>query len=343
MSRQRVIVDPFPRTMSEIFADHDLKRLDDLAEIVWGRDEVMTADHFVDELPTAEVVITGAWRDHYTLDGASSLRAIIDVSGGFPLDIDIDRCHRQHIRVLGVAPAFGRQVAEMGLALTLGVSRGVVEGDRAFRDGSEQYLHSGNRGTFMLHHQRVGFVGFGSIARAIAELLVPFETKNTAYDPWLSDGLLRHLGVAPASLDDVLATSRIIFVTAAPTQQNEAMLSRRQLEQIRSDAVLVLLSRAHVVDFEAMTELASQGRFRVATDVLPTEPLAPDHPVRSVENVILSAHRAGSVREGLWEIGEMVCDDLEAILAGLPPTRLQNAEPELFRRYASNTPPSLEK
>ncbi len=39
----------------------------------------------------------------------------------------------------------------------------------------------------------------------------------------------------------------------------------------------------------------------------------------------------------------MVCDDLEAILAGLPPMRLQQAEPELFSRYASNTPPTLDE
>ena len=54
----------------------------------------------------------------------------------------------------------------------------------------------------------------------------------------------------------------------------------------------------------------------------------------------LSAHRAGSVREGLWTIGEMVVDDLEAIVAGLPPQRLQVAQPELAARYASNAVPS---
>ncbi|MDJ0770622.1 MAG: NAD(P)-dependent oxidoreductase [Ilumatobacter sp.] len=341
MSKPRVIVDPFPRTMSEIFSEPDLKRLHDLAEVVWGRDDVMPAGEFLEALPTADVVIAGAWRDHYTLDGAAALRAIIDVSGAFPLDLDIDRCQREHIRVLGVAPAFGRQVAEMGLALTLAVSRGVVQGDREFRHGTERYLHAGNTDTFLLHDQPVGFIGYGGISRALTELLAPFNTTISAYDPWLNDGLLRHHGVAPASLDEILTTSRIIYVTAVPTSQNEAMLSREKLELIRPDAVLVLLSRTHVIDFEAMTEMAAQGRFRVATDVVPTEPLAPDHPVRSVDGVVLSAHRAGSVREGLWEIGEMVCDDLEAILAGLPPARLQNAEPELFRRYASNTPPTL--
>lgn len=327
--------------MSEVFSEPDLKRLDELVEIVWGRDDLMPAADFLAALPSAEVVVVGAWRDHHTVQGAPQLRAVVDVSGGFPLDIDLDRCRREDIRVLGVAPAFANQVAEMGLAMTLAVSRCVVQGDREFREGTERYLHAGNTETFMLRGQPVGFIGYGGIARALKGLLVPFQTTNSAYDPWIGDGLLRHHGVAPASLHDILATSRVIFVTAAPTVDNQAMLSREHLEQIRSDAILVLLSRAQVVDFDAMTEMVARGRFRVATDVVPTEPLAADHPVRAVHDVVLSAHRAGSVREGLWEIGEMVCDDLEVILAGLPPARLQNAEPELFRRYASNTPPSL--
>ena len=50
----------------------------------------------------------------------------------------------------------------------------------------------------------------------------------------------------------------------------------------------------------------------------------------------MSAHRAGSVKEGLWEIGAMVVDDLEAVLHGFPPHRMQGAEPELSRRFALN-------
>jgi phosphoglycerate dehydrogenase-like enzyme len=80
--------------------------------------------------------------------------------------------------------------------------------------------------------------------------------------------------------------------------------------------------------------LALQGRFRLATDVLPTEPLPTTHPLRQADNAILSARRAGSTKEGLREIGKLVVDDLEAVLRGLPPQRLPVLQPELSRRYA---------
>jgi phosphoglycerate dehydrogenase-like enzyme len=126
----------------------------------------------------------------------------------------------------------------------------------------------------------------------------------------------------------------VIFVLAAPTSANQALLSRPQLERIGPGSVLVLVSRAHVVDFAALTELVFAGRFKAAIDVFPHEPLASDHPIRRAPGVVLSAHRAGSVVEGLWEIGTMVVDDLEAIARGFPPLRLQIAQPEVVRLYA---------
>ena len=111
------------------------------------------------------------------------------------------------------------------------------------------------------------------------------------------------------------------------------MLSRNLLERISPGGVFVLVSRAHVVDFDALTELVLAGRFKAAIDVFPSEPLEAHHPIRRAPGAVLSAHRAGSVREGLWEIGTMVVDDLEAILRGYPPQRLQEARHELTGLY----------
>ena len=74
-----------------------------------------------------------------------------------------------------------------------------------------------------------------------------------------------------------------------------------------------------------------------AIDVFPYEPLDPGHPIRTASYAVLSPHRAGLVREALWEIGRLVVDDLDAIVNGLPPRRLQAAEPEFASRYVRTT------
>jgi phosphoglycerate dehydrogenase-like enzyme len=222
----------------------------------------------------------------------------------------------------------------MALGLALAASRGIVAADQAFREGTEEWLHAGNVGTFLLYGKPAGFIGYGSLARSLQPLLAPFGCRILVYDPWLTPGYLRSQKVEPVELEQLLENSTFIFVLAAPTRENRALLSRDLLERIRPGAVLVLLSRAHVVDFEALTDLVLAGRFKAAIDVFPAEPMPLDHRIRHARGTVLSAHRAGSVPEGLWEIGAMVVDDLEAIVRGLPPQRLQVAQLELSSRYA---------
>ena len=332
-----ILVDPNFRTMSEIFSPTDLSRLHKKFEVIWGKDEPMPLEAAQEVLPLVKAVVCADWRYGDVLYNARELRGILTVSGGFPRLLDYDECFARNIRVVSAAPGFARAVAEMALALALSASRNVTSGDRAMRVGNEQWLHAGNVGAFMLYNQPVGFIGYGSLARALHPLLRPFGCQISVYDPWLVDGYLRTQGVEPVGLEDLMASSKVIFVLAAPTTENQALISRELLERIQPGAVFVLVSRAHVVDFEALTELVSAGRFKAALDVFPTEPLALNHPLRQAAGAILSAHKAGPVVEALWEIGEMVIDDLEAITRGLPPQRMQVAQPELIARYVTNS------
>jgi len=335
-TKAKVIVDPHFRSMDEIFSATERTRLYELVDVIWGQDDPMPQGDFLAALPTADVIVCADWRYGDVLNRAKNLKAIMVVSGAFPLDLDYEYCYHHQIRVLSVAPAFARQVAEMCLALALDAAREVSIGDREMRQGDERYLHEANDHTFMLFEQTVGIIGYGNIARILHQLLLPFNVNILVYDPWLGEGYLKRQGVRSTSLETLVADAKVIFALAAPTKENQAMLSRDLLETIQPHAVLVLASRAHVVDFDAMTEMVLAGRFKVATDVFPTEPLEPEHPIRQADYAVLSAHKAGSVKTGLWEIGEMVVDDLEMVIRGVPPKRLQNAEPELSLRYAQN-------
>jgi len=330
-----VIVDPFFRRMPEIFRPADLKRLHAIAEVAWARSEPMPEAEREQALPEAVAIVTGGWRRYGegALDRAPKLRAIMDVGGSFPgPELDYEACFARGIRVLGSAWAFGPMVAEMALGMALAACREIAVGDAAIRSGTELWLHKGNRTTFSLYDQPVGFIGCGGLARSLRPLLVPFRCPIRAYDPWLTDTYIREEGYEPSGPEELLRRSRFVFVLAVPAPENQALLDRDRLEMLPRGAVLVLISRAHLIDFDALTEMVLAGRFRAAIDVFPQEPLPNDHPIRAATGAVLSAHRAGSVPEGLREIGRAVVDDLEAILAGLPPRRMQPAIPELLRR-----------
>ena len=331
--KERVLVDAFFRRIDEIFDPADLERLNGMADVIWARDERMPAEAYEKIKADLFAIITPGWR-HGPVGELPRLRAIMDVGGGLPSpdSLDYRECFARSIRVLTCAPAFGPMVAEMALGLVLAASREIVDGHNAFVAGEEKYLWDGNVGTFTLFGQTVGLIGFGGLARALKPLIDPFGCHMLAYDPWLPDRFIERQGVVPVGLDELLESSRVIFVLVIPTRENEAMLNRELLGKIKKGSVLALMSRSHVVDFDALTDLVNAGRFKAVIDVFPQEPLPQDHPIRQAPGVVLSAHRAGAVERDLRDIGRMVVDDLETILAGLPPTEMQAAQPEIVHR-----------
>lgn len=333
---EKVILDPHGRLTATIFRPEDLARVHAAADVVWGRDEPMPPDAIEDVREEVVAIVTGGWR-HGDVARFPKLRAILEVSGGFPSPkvLDYATCFSRGIRVLSCAPAFGPAVAEMALGLAIACARQIAWTDRAFRHGEPNWSHTqfvtevGD--TFTLYGKQVGFIGFGGLARALRPLLAPFGCPIQVYDPWQTEAALLRQGVQPVDLETLLATSRFIFVLAVPSAENRALLDRARLELIRADAVLLLMSRAHVVDFDALTELLLQGRFRAGIDVFPQEPIAADHPIRRASHAVLSSHRAGAIAEGLLNVGRLVAEDLEAICRGLAPQVMQQAQPEFIR------------
>lgn len=335
MAKPKVILDPLFRKMDQLFSKEELKRLKSFTNLVWGRDGDMPESELARHKQDAAAVICGYWK-HGPVRDYPMLKAVIEVGGGLPSpkSLDYRECFSRGIRVMSCAPGFGPAVAEMALALTLACSRTVVETDRRFRDGSEKWEFQESAGSFTLFDRTVGFIGFGSLARNLKALLAPFRCRILVHDPWLPGSHLKDQGVEPRALDDLLKSSKVIYVLAVPSPENRGLLDRKRLGKIGPGSVLILISRSHLVDFDALTELAAAGRFRAGIDVFPAEPLPLDHPIRKVPGVVLSSHKAGAMAEAMRTIGTWTINDLEAVLSGNAPQYLQSAQPEFVRHFA---------
>lgn len=336
MAKPRILIDPLFRKMNLTFTGDDLPRLREVADLIWARDEPMPDEQLELHRDEIDVIVCGYWK-HGDVSRFARLRAVLEIGGGFPnpRSLDYTYCFSHGIRVMSCSPAFGPSVAEMALALALACARQVAWTDQAFRNGEPCWEHTRfdtEIGTpFTLYGKQVGFVGFGGLARSLKPLLDPFGCPIQVYDPWLTDAHLRRQGVQPVDIDTLLGTSRLIFVLAVPSAGNRAFLDRAKLERIGSDAVLLLMSRAHVVDFDALSEMLLAGRFRAGIDVFPEEPLPPDHPIRRARHAVLSSHRAGTCAEAIAAIGRIVTNDLIAICQGKVPQEMAIAQPEFIR------------
>jgi phosphoglycerate dehydrogenase-like enzyme len=331
-----ILVDPQPRTLEMICDAPTRARLEALGELVVHEDGRMPAALVERHLPKAVAVLGQTDLGAERLARAPELRAIVNVEGNLLGNVDYATCFARGIHVLVASPAFAPVVAELALGMAIDLARGIAAADRAMRAGVERYGLEANRDAFSLAGANVGLVGLGDLGRALLRLLAPFGCRVRAFDPWLPDVVIRAAGAEPvADLGALLDAARVVFILAAATADNERMLGRAELERLPAGAVVVLAGRAHVVDLDALVALARAGRLRAAIDVWPQEPVPRDHPARGVDELLLSAHRAGAMPEALRTIGALAVADLELVLRGLPPVACRRAERETVARLRS--------
>ncbi|QFT30584.1 NAD(P)-dependent oxidoreductase [Roseibium porphyridii] len=333
MSKPTLIMDQHFRQVEELFRPSAFAELKTLCDVHGGVNWQMARDDFLDRLPDAEFVVASKPElDRAEIDAAPNLRAIIEVSGTFQIGLDYEACFARGIEVLSCAPGFRYSVAEMTLGLILSGARSIVDEHERFRRGSERWFHDNIGTDFSLYGQSIGFVGFGSIARECARLLAPFSPRIKAFDPWLKASSTDAEGADFCDLEEVVTTSRCVIVAATPTEENYKLVSRSLIEKMPKGTLVIVISRSHLVDFEALVEAADAGRIRVACDVFPREPVPQRDLLRQSENVIWSPHRAAAVEGGRHPIGDMLVHDVKAILEGVPERQLQPASRETVRK-----------
>ena len=189
----------------------------------------------------------------------------------------------------------------------------------------------------LIKARKVGIIGYGDLGRTLRRMLTPFSKVVKVYDPWVPEFSIRRDDCIPASLEEVLTESRVIFVFASPTVDNQHFLGRDQLALIQKNAAFILMSRAAVVDFDELVRQVGEGRFRAAVDVFPEEPMPADHPVRKLDGMLLSGHRTGGMTEAFHEIGALVVGDAELILRGLPPQLCRRGDASIAARFRDPT------
>lgn len=332
--RPLVISVPQPRTLDLIFTAPALAELRRRYEIVETEpDEMQALDPAL--LARARYILGQPPISPDTLARLESLRAVLNVESNLIDNMPYDELFRRGIHVLTTGAVFAVPVAELGLAFALDLARGVIGADMDFRAGREKWGGEGNASARLLTGAEIGIVGFGDLGRALRRVLTGFRCTIRVFDPWLPPSILTDHEVLPASLDAVLEESDFVFVVASVTTENRGFLGAAEFARMRQGAAFVLLSRADVVDFDALLDAVEAGHIVAASDVYPQEPMPAEHRVRRLDGFIRSAHRAGALDVAFKQMGDMVLEDMDLMDRFLPPMRCKRAERETVSRMRS--------
>jgi len=333
-SKPVVISAPEPRSLDLIFSPDRKAQLFATYEVVEVAPDAL-AELPDETLAEARYVLGQPPIAADMLARMTSLKCVLNVESNLIDNMPYQTLFERGIHVVTTGAVFAVPVAELGLGLALDLARGITAADRAFRNGRELWGGEGNTEARLLSGAEIGIVGFGDLGRALNRVLAGFGGTVRVHDPWLPPSMLAEQGVAPADLDTVLNQSDFIFVVASVTTENRGFLGAAEFARMRPGAAFILLSRAGVVDFDALMAAVQSGHIVAASDVYPQEPLPRDHPVRELDGFIRSAHRAGALDSAFKKMGDMVLEDMDLMDRGLPPVRCKRAERETVSRMRS--------
>ena len=174
----------------------------------------------------------------------------------------------------------------------------------------------------VLAGERIGLIGLGEIGGRVARVAGAFGMQVVAWSPRMTPERAADKGATAVSLEQLLSMSKVVSLHLVPTDQTRRLLNAERLARMREDAILVNTSRSALIDMPSLLEALRTGRPAMAAlDVFDDEPLAADHPLRSLPNVVLTPH-IGFVSQPVFEaFARGVTECLQAWLRGEPIVR----------------------
>ena len=174
----------------------------------------------------------------------------------------------------------------------------------------------------------IGLIGFGRIAREVAQRLSPFGVTLLTHSPRARAEDLP-AGITKVDLDMLLRRSDVVSVLTGLTPETRSMLDAARLSSMKPSAYLVNTGRGAVVDETALFQALRDGVIAgAALDTFAVEPLPADSPLRTLKNVILTPHCVGHTIEGWDQFGPAMIENVERILADVLPLHCKNPEAE---------------
>lgn len=240
---------------------------------------------------------------------------VISVYGvGFDA-VDLAACRERGIRVSNTPDVLTNDVADLGVAMMLAQSRGIIGAEAWVRDGSWAA-----KGLYPLKRRvwgrRAGVLGLGRIGFEVAKRLAGFDMEIAYSDVAAKEYAPDWEFIAdPVAL---AARSDFLFVTLAASAATRHIVGAEVIAALGAEGMIINISRASNIDEEALLAALESGALGAAAlDVFEGEP-ALNPRFLALPNVLLQPHHASGTIETRKAMGQLVRDNLAAHFAGRP-------------------------
>jgi D-3-phosphoglycerate dehydrogenase len=284
----------------------------------------LDAETLTKEARDADIVIVRAPLPPALFDNAPRLRAAIRHGAGLDM-IPVEAATKAGVLVANVPGVNANSVAEHVMFSTLALLRRFRAMDRDLRDGGWLAGREHAPLTNELGGRTMGIVGMGAVGKAVAKIAHDGFGLTVIANSRTASSLPQN--VRFATLEELAMASDIVVLCCPLTPETTGLISREIINLMRPGALLINVSRGPVIDDDALIEALENGQIGgAALDVFSTQPLAPEHPYFSFDNVIVTPHMAGITEESMERMGTGAIAEANRVLRGELPENLRNAE-----------------
>jgi len=248
-----------------------------------------------------------------TLNALPKLKLLL-TSGMRNASIDSEAATARGIMLCGTA-SMGGPTASLAIGLMLELTRHIGFESERMKAGERWQTTLGED----IAGKTLGIVGLGKLGRKVAGIAQAMDMKVIAWSQNLTPDACAEAGVVYAGKHELMAMADIVSIHVILSKRTRGLISRDDLARMKPTAYLVNTARGPIVDEAALLDtLQRRGIAGAALDVFSEEPLPRDHPLRKLDNVVLTPHLGYVTAENYrCYYGEMV-EDIEAWLAGAP-------------------------
>ncbi|MBD2861462.1 hydroxyacid dehydrogenase [Paenibacillus oceani] len=222
---------------------------------------------------------------------------------------------KRGIRVSGCNDAVAQGVAATALGLTIVSLKNIWVLSQYTRQGhfkgGEHRIHIKD-----VHDITVGVVGAGKAGRHYMRHMRNFDVRILVYDPVATDEQVRELGAERVGLEQLMSEADVVSIHAPSIPATYRMINAERLQLMKDRAILINTARGSIIDEAALIAELQKGRLWACIDVTDPEPPAPDHPFRTLPNVILTPHLAGLSQNGRTLVGKVAVGELRRYVSG---------------------------
>lgn len=289
------------------------------------------AEIWRDELPPPRAVLLDKARacaglltlltdkiDAALMDAAPKLKVISNCAVGFD-NIDVAAATQRGIAVGHTPGVLTETTADFAFALLLAAARRVSEAERYTRAHKWKTW-----GLTVLLGQDVsgatlGLVGLGRIGTAMAKRARGFAMRVLYYDPQRRLDAEHDLGITYADLDTIVQQADFLSLHTPLTATTRHLINAAVLRQMKPTAILINTARGPIVDQAALYVALRDGVIAgAALDVTDPEPIAPDDPLLTLDNCLITPHIASASVATRTKMATMAAENLLAGLRGEP-------------------------